>query len=165
MSGVQDRNAVSVLITGEILVDMCCILLLYGECMSSFLLSYSLITPSPPNTLMPLHDPSQDATCYCGGLDPQVTEELLWELMIQVCRLSWQTSSCVLYFWFSYFGETSSARASLVCIHISWDLVHLPAYISWPGLESLGIYSIDSLVLPCVHTFHAWRSYTSHPCI
>ena len=26
----------------------------------------------------------QDATCYCGNLDEQVNEELLWELMIQV---------------------------------------------------------------------------------
>lgn len=24
---------------------------------------------------------NQDATCYCGGLDEKVTEELLWELM------------------------------------------------------------------------------------
>ncbi len=24
---------------------------------------------------------NQDATCYCGGLDEQVTDELLWELM------------------------------------------------------------------------------------
>lgn len=24
---------------------------------------------------------NQDATCYCGGLDEKVTDELLWELM------------------------------------------------------------------------------------
>lgn len=24
---------------------------------------------------------NQDATCYCGGLDEKVSEELLWELM------------------------------------------------------------------------------------
>lgn len=26
---------------------------------------------------------NQDATAYCGGLDERVTEELLWELMLQ----------------------------------------------------------------------------------
>jgi len=26
---------------------------------------------------------NQDATCYCGNLDDKVTEELLWELMLQ----------------------------------------------------------------------------------
>ena len=27
---------------------------------------------------------NQDATCYCGNLDEKATEELLWELMLQV---------------------------------------------------------------------------------
>ena len=26
---------------------------------------------------------NQDATCYCGSLDERVTEEILWELMLQ----------------------------------------------------------------------------------
>lgn len=29
------------------------------------------------------HDRNQEATCYVGNLDPQVTEELVWELFIQ----------------------------------------------------------------------------------
>eukprot|EP00968_Pinguiococcus_pyrenoidosus_P016260 scaffold1541_cov256-Pinguiococcus_pyrenoidosus.AAC.48 len=29
---------------------------------------------------------NQDATCYCGNLDDRVTEEVLWELMLQVRR-------------------------------------------------------------------------------
>jgi hypothetical protein len=31
---------------------------------------------------------NQDATVYCGNLDEQVNDELLWELMIQVRALS-----------------------------------------------------------------------------
>ena len=27
---------------------------------------------------------NQDATVYCGNLDEKVTEELIWELMLQV---------------------------------------------------------------------------------
>ena len=27
---------------------------------------------------------NQEATCFCGNLDEAVTEELLWELMLQV---------------------------------------------------------------------------------
>lgn len=30
-----------------------------------------------------LEQRNQDATCYCGNLDEQVSEELLWELMVQ----------------------------------------------------------------------------------
>ncbi|CAN0230428.1 unnamed protein product [Phaeothamnion confervicola] len=26
---------------------------------------------------------NQDATCYCGGMDEKVTEDILWELMVQ----------------------------------------------------------------------------------
>lgn len=32
-------------------------------------------------------DRNQDATCYVGNLDPQCSEELVWELFVQgVCR-------------------------------------------------------------------------------
>ncbi len=46
--------------------------------------------PPATSSLVPPHLPAacqrnQDATVYCGNLDENVTDELLWELMIQVC--------------------------------------------------------------------------------
>ena len=31
----------------------------------------------------PVEQRNQDATCYVGNLDEQLTEELLWEMMLQ----------------------------------------------------------------------------------
>ena len=43
------------------------------------------IAPSVGANLLGVHaaDRNQDATCYVGNLDPQMNEELVWEIFVQ----------------------------------------------------------------------------------
>jgi RNA recognition motif-containing protein len=40
-------------------------------------------TSAPKMASATIEQRNQEATCYCGNLDEQVTEEVLWELMLQ----------------------------------------------------------------------------------
>ena len=47
----------------------------------------------------PVEQRNQDATCYVGNLDEQLTEELLWEMMPREPdpHLKWSPARTVLY--------------------------------------------------------------------